>query len=562
VSPALPGRPRRLGSALALLVSGLVALPVLSVAWTALGGVSPNWAHLWATVLPDYLRGTLWLSLWVGLGTAVVGAATAWLVTMCRFPGVAAFRWALALPLALPAYVVAFLYTDLLEYAGPVQGALRDWFAWRTPRDYWFPEVRSLGGAAVVMVLAFYPYVYLLARAAFLGQSHDAWEVSRTLGEPPWRAFRRVALPLAWPSLVVGVALAVMEAAGDYGVVSFFAVPTLTNGLFNVWLVLGDRVAGAQIALLLLLFVMLLVTIERRARARRAYFALSTRARSATPVALRGWRAAAAFLACLLPVLLGFALPVWLLLQLALGHDAGPVDAGFARLVGRSLALAAAGAALAVGVALGLVYAARLGVSPLARAAGRVAAFGYAVPGAVLAIGVLIPFGAFDRAVDGLLRERFGVEAGLLLSGTVFALLAAYLVRFLTLSHGTLESGLQRVKPSLDLAARTLGAGAAATLWRVHLPLLRGALLTAALLVFVDVLKELPATLVLRPFDFETLATSVYTLAADERYGEAARPALVLTLAGLVPVVILSGLIDRVRRRDAAGRPELAEAMA
>ncbi len=526
--------PRRIGSAATLAVAAFVALPILSVTWTALSaGLGPQWAHLWATVLPDYISGTLLLSLWVALGVAVIGVATAWLVTMCRFPGSGVLRWALVLPLALPAYVVAFLYTDMLEYAGPVQGALRDVFEWRTRRDYWFLEIRSLGGAAFVMTLAFYPYVFLLARSAFLEQSHDAWEVSRTLCDTPLSAFRRVALPLAWPSVMVGIALAVMEAVSDYGVVSFFAVPTLTNGLFNVWLVMGDRAFGAQIALLLLVFVVALVTVERRARARRTYFALSTRSRSAAPVVLRGWRAWAALAACALPVLLGFVLPVWQLAGLAAGYDAEP-GAGFAATVARSLTLAAAAAALTVAVGLGLAYAARLGLSPLARAAARVASFGYAVPGAVLAIGVLIPFGAFDRAVGALL-----------LSGTVFALLSTYLVRFLTLSHGTLEAGLQRIRPSLDMAARTLGRGAVATLGRVHVPLLRGALLTAGLLVFVDVLKELPATLVLRPFDFETLATSVYTLASDERYGEAAAPALILTVAGLIPAVILSGLLGR-----------------
>lgn len=526
--------PRRIGSAATLAVAAFVALPILSVAWMALSaGLGPQWAHLWSTVLPDYITGTLLLSLWVAIGVAVIGVGTAWLVTMCRFPGSGVLRWALVLPLALPAYVVAFLYTDLLEYAGPVQAALRDAFEWRTRRDYWFPEVRSLGGAAFVMTIAFYPYVFLLARSAFLEQSHDAWEVSRTLGDTPLRAFRRVALPLAWPSIMVGIALAVMEVVSDYGVVSFFAVPTLTNGLFNVWLVMGDRASGAQIALLLLVFVVALVTVERRARARRAYFALSTRARSAAPVRLRGWQAWAASAACALPVLLGFALPVWQLAGLAAGYDSDP-GPEFAATVTRSLTVAGAAALLTVAVGLGLAYAARLGLSPLARAAARVASFGYAVPGAVLAIGVLIPFGAFDRMIGTLL-----------LSGTLFALLAAYLVRFLTLSHGVLEAGLQRIRPSLDMAARTLGRGAAATLGQIHVPLLRGALLTAGLLVFVDVLKELPATLVLRPFNFETLATSVYTLASDERYGEAAAPALILTIAGLIPAVILSGLLGR-----------------
>lgn len=551
-------RPSRLGSGFTIAVAGVVALPILSVLWSAAeSGFSPNWAHLWSTVLPDYVANTLLLSFWVALGVSIVGVSTAWLVTMCRFPGSGIFEWALVLPMALPAYVVAFLFTDLLEYAGPVQNALRDWFEWRTRRDYWFPEIRSLGGAAFVMTMAFYPYVYLLARSAFLEQSHDAWEVSRTLGANSWRAFRRVALPMAWPSVVVGLALALMETLSDYGVVSFFSVQTLTNGLFNVWLVLGDRAAGAQMALILLVFVVALVLIERRARSRRAYFALSSRARPGTPQALSGVAAAVACIVCALPVLVGFVLPVWLLVDLASGHGAGLLTPEFLTVTLRSLLLAAAAAALAVTVALGMVYAARIGLSPLARAAVRIASFGYAIPGAVLAIGVLIPFGAMDRLLGALMQGVFGISTGLLLSGTVFTLLAAYLVRFLTVSHGTLEAGLQRVRPTLDMAARTLGRGPVGTLASVHLPLLRGTALTAALLVFVDVMKELPATLVLRPFNFETLATSVYTLASDERYGEAALPALALTLAGLIPAILLSRAIAGARRT-----PALTEAIA
>lgn len=542
-------------SGLTLLVALLVAFPVAAVAWIALtGGIGANWQHLWETVLPGYVMNSVKLAVLVGIGVFLAGTACAWFVTMHDFPAARFFEWALLLPLAMPAYVVAFVYTDLLEYAGPVQGTLRDLFGWQAPRDYWFPEIRSLGGAGFVMTMSFFPYVYLLARTAFLEQSLCALEVSRTLGCTKWDAFRRVALPLAWPSIMVGIMLCLMETLSDFGVVDLFSVQTLTTGLFNVWLVMGDAAGGAQIALVLLVFIAGLVSLERRGRIRRAYYVQTSRMRAPPRRRLPGWRGAGVSLLCFLPFFFGFLLPAIILIRLSGTRFSTVLSLDFAALVGRSVALGGAAALLCVVVAVGLTYSARLGVSRPAALAARAASFGYAIPGAVLAIGVLVPFGFFDRTVNSFMEGVFGVSVGLILSGTVAALLFAYLVRFLTLAHGTVESGLKRVRPSLDMAARTLGRGATGTLRDVHLPLIRGSLLTAILLVFVDVMKELPATLVLRPFNFDTLATTAYSLAADERFAEAALPSLAIALAGLLPVLIISRAITRAR--DFGAHPE------
>ena len=409
--PPLVGRMR---SGLVLLVALVICLPVLAVAWLAWGGdadasaVSP-WAQMWSTVLPGYIWNTLRLSLSVALGVLVVGVGAAWIVTLHDFPLRGFFRWALLLPLAMPAYVVAFVYTDFLDYAGPVQTGLRALFGWTTPADYWFPQIRSLEGATAVMIACFYPYVYLLTRSALIEQSQAMLEVGRTLGAGGFAAFRRIALPLAWPSVMVGLTLALMETVSDFGVVDFFAVQTLTSGLYNVWLVLGDRAGAAQVAVVLLAMVALIVFAERHARAKRAYFALSTRQAPVRPKRLRGPAAIAAIAACALPLTFGFVLPAGLLLRHAIARASAMADPAFLAMVGRSLALGAGAALLTVGVALGIAYAMRLGVGRLARSAVRMMTFGYAVPGPVLALGVLIPFAAVDRSLNALLGTTLGL---------------------------------------------------------------------------------------------------------------------------------------------------------
>lgn len=550
----VPLAPRRrwrldLWSAGTLLVALVVCLPVAAVAWMAFFPSENIWPHLMETVLPDYILTTLWLMLGVGLGTFVIGTATAGLVTLCRFPGSRVFEWALLTPLAIPAFVIAFVYTDLLDYGGPVQIALRALFGWKTPRDYWFPPVRSLGGAITMMTLVLYPYVYLLARSAFLEQSQAVLEVSRTLGCSPLRAFLRVGLPMARPSIAVGLALVLMEALNDFGTVDFFAVRTLSAGVFNVWLIMQNRGGGAQVALVLLTFILLLVWLERAGRQGRRYHESGTRSAPVRPLVLTGWKGAGAALLCFLPLGLGFLLPAGQLTVFAVQRFSDSWTDAFFTLARNSLALSFTSAAGALVIGLFLAYAVRLGRdTPFLRWTVRLASLGYAVPGAVLAVGVLIPFSRFDNWVDGVVLEATGWKLGLLMTGTTGALMFAYVVRFLALSQGTVEAGLGRVRPSLDMAARTLGRSPAQVLRQVHVPLVRGSLLTAVLLVFVDCMKELPATLLLRPFNFETLATHVYQFASDERLEQSALAALSIVVVGLLPVILLSRSIRESRQ--------------
>lgn len=531
----------------ALAVCGLIAVPLLSVAALALDPGENIWPHLLGTVLPLYVRTTFALMLGVGLGTIIVGVGTAWLTTMCRFPGRRVFEWALLLPLAMPAYVIAYVYTDMLEYAGPVQGALRGLFGWGTPRDYWFPEIRSLGGAIAMMTLVLYPYVYLLSRAAFLEQSVCVLEVSRTLGRGPWSSFFDVALPLARPAIVVGVSLVLMETLNDFGTVDYFAVPTFTAGIYDVWLNMNSASGAAQLAMVMLAVVLVLIAVERLARRGQRYHHTTTRYRALPSYRLGGGRRMLAVVACLLPLVFGFVLPGSVLLVYALTTPPVTHGGSFVDYATNSLGLSMGAAAVAVAVGLFLAYGVRLGGGRVLRGAVRFAGIGYAVPGAVLAVGVLIPLAAFDNAVDGLMRATFGVSTGLLLSGTVFALVFAYVARFLALSLGTIEAGLGKITTGMDGAARTLGRGPGRTLLDVHLPMMRGSIFTAAILVFVDGMKELPMTVLLRPFNFDTLATYVHQFASSELLEECAAGALFIVAAGILPVIALSVTIRRSR---------------
>jgi len=537
----------------------LMAVPLITVVALALAPSDDIWPHLVDTVLGKYVRTTLTLMAGVGIGVFVIGTGTAWLVTMCRFPGRGIFNWALLLPLAVPAYVLAFVVTDQLEYAGTVQTALRAVFGWTNRLDYWFPEVRSLGSAVAVMTLVLYPYVYLLARAAFLEQSVCVLEVSRTLGKSPWQAFHSVALPLARPAIVIGITLALMETVNDFGTVDFFAVNTFTAGIFDVWLNMNSRSGAAQLATVLLLFVLALVGTERWARRGQRFHHTSSKYSALPSYQLRGWRAGLAVAACLLPVTLGFLLPAGVLAGYASRFYAETLSADYLTFVANSLTLASLSAIAAVGIGLFMAYGLRLNGSRLLRLITRFASVGYAVPGAILAIGIVIPLGALDNAVDGFSRTTFGVPTGLLLSGTIVALIYGYSARFLALSHGTVEASLSKITPNMDGAARTLGHGPGATLRRLHLPLMRGSLLTAGLLVFVDCMKELPLTLILRPFNYETLATFVYQYASDELIEEAALGALTIVGAGVVPVILLSLTIIRSRPGSQSNTAQAAQ---
>ncbi len=543
---AAPPRARRTPAWawLSVVAAGLIAAPILSVLVTALTPGGGSWLHLSRTVLPDLLVNSVLLAVLVGVMAAVMGAVAAWLVAACAFRGRVLLEVALLLPLAMPAYVCGYAYVWLLDVAGPVQSTIRDMTGLRWG-EYWFPEIRSLPGAALMLAAVLYPYVYLLCRGAFLTQSVCLLEASRTLGHGLPRTFLHVALPMARPALAGGIALVLMETLADFGTVQHFAVRTFTTGIYDAWFGLADRPAAAQLAASLMGLVALLLLLERVSRGGRRFHTTTTRSPPLRPVQLTGWKEWAAIAACAVPVLLGFVVPAGTLLALML--EAGnPFEAR--RVVPyavNSLTLAAIAAVLAVLVAALLAWAQRLHPSPVRATANRVASLGYAVPGSVIAVGALVPFAVFDNALDAWMRASFGISTGLLLSGSIAALVFAYLVRFLGVALSAVESGLTRIKPSLFAAARVLGRKPGAAVREVELPLAKGALLTAAVLVFVDTMKELPATLIVRPFDFDTLAVRVHNLASDERLAEASTAALLIVAVGLLPVV---GLVRAMRK--------------
>jgi iron(III) transport system permease protein len=542
LAPAGPTRRRPLPilAGLALLVAALLAVPFLSVAANLfLGGTGSTWQHLASTVLPEYVRNTLLLCAGVGAGTVLIGVGTAWLVTLYDFPGRRTLEWALILPLAVPAYVMAYTYTDLLQFSGPVQTALRAWLGWQ-PGGWRLPDVRTLGGAVLMFVFVLYPYVYLLARSAFLERASGMLEVGRSLGLGPWGSFLRVSLPLARPAIAAGAALALMETLADYGTVSYFGVQTFTTGIYRAWFALGDRVAAAQLSAALLAFVLAVLVVERASRGKARFHDTTGRNRPPHGHRLRGAAAAAAVVVCLIPLALGFLVPGGALLHMAWTEGDAQFGARFVHLARNSFTLAAVAALAAVALAVLLAYAARRSRNALPHWINRTVGLGYAFPGSVIAVGVLIPVTRLDSGLAALIQDLTGHNPGLILTGSIAALVYAYLVRFLTISLQTVEAGLGKITPSMDDAARSLGYGQNETLRHVHLPLLRGSLLTAGLLVFVDVMKELPATLVMRPFNFDTLATQAYTLALDERLTEASTAALAIVAVGILPLLVVS----------------------
>jgi iron(III) transport system permease protein len=520
-------------------VFAVVALPLVTIAGLAVTPAENIWPHLMRYVLPGSLATTLGLMLGVGVVTAIVGTATAWIITMYRFPGRAVLDRLLVVPLAMPTYVVAYCYVDLLDYSGPAQRAVRALGGWTSARDYWFPDVQTLSGAIFVMSGVLYPYVYLAARASFVQQSVCALEVARTLGQTAMGAFRTVALPLARPAVAAGVALVLMETLNDLGAVQHLGVETLTQSIYTTWLKRSNLGGAAQIAVVMLLFVVALFGLEYLARGEARFHHTTGRYRSIPFADLAGWRAGGAIALCLAPFLFGFVVPALVLVTNAVTHYAPATAAGFWRAAGNSVLLSLLAAAMATGLALVVAYARRIAANGFTRPAVAAIGLGYAVPGTVLALGLMIPLAAFDNRVDALMRSWFGVSTGLVLSGTLLVLVLAYVVRFLAVALGSIEAGMLRISPNLDAAARTLGETALSALWRVHLPLLLPPLGAAGLLVFVDCMKELPATVLLRPFNFETLATHVYAYASLEQFETASVGALAIVLAGLVPVLLL-----------------------
>ena len=527
-----------------LLPALLLALPVIIILASWLEPQTEIWRHLRQTVLADYVVNSLLLAGGTGLGALLIGTGSAWLISQYQFFGRRYLQWLLLLPLAMPAYIIAYTYTGMLDFAGPVQSQLRSWFGWSFG-DYWFPEIRSLGGAILMLALVLYPYVYMLARNAFAEQSASLLEASRTLGLTPRQHFWKVALPLARPAILTGMALAMMEAFADYGTVQYFGVPTFTTGIFRTWFGMGSAQAAAQLAALLTSFVLFLLLLEKWSRRKVRYYHQGQKHSAPALRRVGPLRQLTLLALCLLPVVLGFILPAWRLLSWALANWQRTLNANFWQLVWNSFSLAAMAALLSVLLALLFAYAKRLRRDPLVRLPVQLAALGYAVPGTVIAIGVMIPLAWFDRHVDLLAEQWFGIRTGLLLSGTLAALLLAYSVRFLAVSLHGIEAGLARIKPNMDNAARSMGYSPLQVLRKVHVPLLKGSVFTALLLVFVDVLKELPATLILRPFNFNTLAVRAHELASDERLADAALPALAIVLVGLLPVILLARSTER-----------------
>lgn len=548
----------------AMTVAFIVCLPILSVVYLAFNPEENIWPHLLDTVLARYVLNTIGLMIGVSIGTLLIGVSTAWLVTRYEFPGRSIFNWALLLPFAVPAYVIAYIYTDLLEFAGPVQRALRAAFDWKLANEYWFPSIRTLPGAITMMVLVLYPYVYLLARAAFLEQSASVLEAARILGGKSKSRFFRIALPMARPAIAVGLAMALMETLNDFGTVDYFAVQTLTAGLYDVWLGMNNLGGGAQIASLLLVFVMMLIGLEKVSRRHREHYQpTESRFRKLSRRRLKGKSALIATAVCFTPILLGFLIPAWVLLNYSIRYFEQSYTDDFRQIAMNSITLSAIAAVTAVSIGILLSYSQRLKPTVLLKTSVNISSLGYAVPGAVLAIGVIIPFAAIDNSVDAFMREHFDFSTGLLLSGTVFALVFAYTVRFLAVAYGSVDASMKKISPHMDDAARSLGHSSLTILSRVHLPLMKSGVLTAALVVFVDCMKELPATLVLRPFNFDTLATHVYQFASDELIGEAALGSLLIVLVGLVPVVLLTVSIDRsqevrAKEKDTAYTPSPA----
>ncbi|MFO1073399.1 MAG: iron ABC transporter permease [Geminicoccaceae bacterium] len=534
------------GTALALLLCLVVAAPLIALLGYVGQDTGGLWGHLAQTVLGEYVRNSALLCLGVGLGTCATGTGAAWLVTMYRFPGRKLLSWALVLPLAMPAYVLAYAYTDFLQVTGPLQTGLRALTGWGW-RDYWFPDIRSLGGAVFVLTAALYPYVYVLARGAFSEQAVCALEVGRTLGCGPLATFRRVALPLARPAIAAGVAFVMMETLADFGAVAYFELRTFTTGIYRAWYALGSPAAAAQLACLLLLLVAMVLLIERGARGRARFASTTTHIFRKECPQLTGWRGWCACLACLLPVLLGFALPALVLASMAAGVSDGPDLDRLVTLTGNTALLGLLAGLVIVAVAVTALLIGQRGRGAATQGLLRAAALGYAVPGSVIGVGILVVVGAFDQAADRLAQALTGSSPGLLLGGTVAALLYAYLCRFFAVGFNPLQAGMAKIAPTMGDAARVLGCGPLATVARVHLPLLRPALLSAVLLVLVDVMKELPATLILRPFNFDTLAVEAFQLATTERLDGAAWPSLIIVAVGLGPVILLCRMLDRGR---------------
>jgi iron(III) transport system permease protein len=542
------------------LAAGIIALgvatPILVVVSSLATPSLDVWTHLWQTYLLELVWNTLALIVGVGLGVLLLGTGLAWLVTMYHFPGRALFEWLLILPMAIPAYVIGFVFLSLFDFTGPVQTRWRGMFG----PQVWFPDIASYGGVVLVMTLVLYPYVYLLTRTAFLEQSAGTLEAARVLGTSEIGLFWKVMLPLARPSIAAGVALALMEALADFGTVAMYGYSTFTVAIYRVWFGLFNREAATELASLLLFFTFGLFLLERVMRGRARFYQTAGSVRSMTPPRLSGWHAWGATSLCILVIAAAFFLPVGqLVLWTVITVGEAEHDTRYSTFLFNTLLLAGVTASIAVAAALVIAYGLRLSRSRLMIFFARLASMGYALPGSVIAVGVLIPLAFLDHTLDGVLQRLFGESSGLLLTGSMAGLVLAYLVRFLAISSQTVEASLVKITPSMDMAARSLGIGASGVLRRIHVPLLRGSLGCAAILVFVDVMKEMPATLLLRPFGYDTLAVRIWQLTSESFWEAAALPALTIVVGGMLPVLFLMRRVQPLtsvqRQPESPGRP-------
>jgi iron(III) transport system permease protein len=522
---------------LALLAPVLVML--LDSLYASIFNDSSTLIHLWQTVLPDYIQNTLLLVLGVTLLATLLGVPAAALIACTNLPGKQLLRWMLLLPLAMPAYLVAYLYTDLLDYAGPVQKALRASFNWQTPSDYWFFDMRTLPGATLVLALVLYPYIYMLARTAFEQQDSNLFKASQTLGYNAWQSFVKIALPLARPAIATAAFLVMMETLADFATVHYFAVNTLTTAIYDTWLGYGDINAANSLASILTLIVFLVVVGEQRSRARQRH-QTSRSDRQGNQLELSYWSKACALLFCWLLVIGGFLLPLGLLVFMAVKYSDASQIQQLLTPAYHSVEVALISATLGTLIAVILGLYRRLHANKHRAVPQYISGLGYAIPGTVMAMAILASFGPLDHGVN-LIAQQLGFAApGLIFSGSIFAIIFAYLVRFAAIANGTVESGMQQIPASLDFAPATLGVRTKGMIFSVHLPLLKSSTLLAWLLFFVEAMKELPAVLLLRPFNFETLATHIYQLISDEMLEQGALGALFIVLFGLLPVIWLN----------------------
>jgi iron(III) transport system permease protein len=530
-------------SIISVVVALLLSMPIIVIVSFVFTGAADVWEHLWSTVLADYVKNSLLLMFGVGIGVLLLGVSSAWLTSSCEFPLRKTLSLLLLMPMAMPAYIIAYTYTGLLDFSGPIQSWIREVTGLRYGQ-YWFPEIHSLTGAMCMLALVLYPYVYLMARAAFLSQSAQILDISRSLGMTPFKSFFKVAIPMARPAIIAGLSLAMMETLADYGTVQYFGVSTFTTGIFRTYYGFGDAAAAAQLSVVLLSFVVLLVVLEKYSRRKISYYSNADFRPVRKRMQLSPLMAWLSFIACALPVLFGFLVPLLTLMLWSLESDEWK-QGSFLGIAWNSFSLAAISAAVSVLLALVLAYAVRLQKLKITQLSVQLTSLGYALPGTIIAIGAIISFAWLDHNVVPIFESLFSVDIGLLFSGTIFALIFAYTIRFLAVSLGSVQSGLQAIKPSLDSSARLLGRTPTQVLKEIHVPLLSGSVLTAFLIVFVDVLKELPGTLILRPFNFNTLAVRAYELASDERLMDAAPASLMIVLVGLLPVVLLNRSITK-----------------